>query len=250
MKGGQLIDDFHRNTPDPALPPYPLVDGCHARGVGGGGIVQLLHLSSALNGFHAATFRRVNSIATGVPRTLSHLLDKAEVLASSPAPPANLAAATTQQASPHDGIDGDAGHARIDDVAVRQLVVVLLDVARCTLTSNGGVGGSGSGGGAGVGSGTTTTKARCRALSLDCLRLGLLLLLLPPPLHLSPDGEGRMGDVELAREALAVAAVGARDERWEVRVAAARAGGEALRTGGRAMLVRLSSKQVCTCLLR
>lgn len=170
-----------------------------------------------------------------MPKTLSDLLDKAKALASSPALRLKLAAAPTQQALPHHDNDGDAGNARKEGDVVRQLVVVLLDLARCVVTSNRG------GGGVGMGSGTTTPKACCRALSLDCLWLGLLLL----PLHLAPDGGGHGGEGRFERDALAVAAVGARDERWEVRVAAARTGGAALRTGGlRALLGRLSSKQV------
>lgn len=60
-------------------------------------------------------------------------------------------------------------------------------------------------------------KARTRTLALDCLRFGVELA----------DG----GNEEFVSNLLAQSAMGARDERWGVRAAAARLAGEVLRGG-------------------
>ena len=109
-----------------------------------------------------------------------------------------------------------------DDSAVQ--LRMLSEVARIALSSNGG-----GGGGA-----RATPKSQSRALALDCLRLGLLYL---------PDGQ-YLEDVR-ASSALDIAAAGAEDERWNVRVAAVGVAREALRKAGvGALLSFLSSKQV------
>ncbi|CAM9716898.1 unnamed protein product [Ectocarpus fasciculatus] len=157
--------------------------------------------------------------ASEVPKALSDLLDKIKI-STSP---------TASKGPTQGGEEVNAGDAAGKGSATPYQLPVLVDIARLVLTP------SGAGG---VSAGMTPPKARSRALALDCLRLGLAL-------HLTPsEGDGGEG---LGREALAVAAVGAKDERWEVRVAAARTAGEALsRAGGREKLVRLlSSKQGC-----
>lgn len=154
-----------------------------------------------------------------VPKSLSDLLDKIKI-STSP---------TVSKGPTQDGEDVNTGNAAGKGSATPYQLPVLLDIARLALMSSG----AGGAGGAGI----TPPKARSRALALDCLRLGLVL-------HLAPsEGDGLK---DFRREALAVAAVGAKDERWEVRAAAARTAGEALRrTGGQKELVRLlSSKQV------
>ncbi|CAM9703667.1 unnamed protein product [Ectocarpus sp. 8 AP-2014] len=154
-----------------------------------------------------------------VPKALSDLLDKIKT-STSP---------TASKGPTQDGEDVDTGNAAGKGSATSYQLQALLDIARLVLTP------SGAGG---VRAGTTPPKARSRALALDCLSLGFVL-------HLAPSERDRLKDFR--REALAVAAVGAKDERWEVRVAAARTAGEVLRrTGGQEELVHLlSSKQGC-----
>lgn len=166
-----------------------------------------------------------------LPNTLAELLHKAKLLAGPPAPPTTTASPTRKphNNSDHDVIESHDDHAGNNSTALP----VLLEIARFVLPSHGG---AGSGGGGDGWAGTTRPKARSRALALDCLRLGLLLPMLLP----RPGGED--GNGSLAREAFAAASVGGRDERWEVRAAAARAAGEALRLGGIGEL--LSSQQV------
>lgn len=164
---------------------------------------------------------------TAEPTPLSDLLDLIDVAASPPPAPAPAPAPTApnDQVPPH-AQHGDAGVARPG-----QMASSLLDLARLALSPLGGSGG-------GRGAGTSPPKARSRALSLDGLRLGLALRRLAPGVG-AGEGQG------FERDALAVAALGARDERWEVRVAAARAAGEAMRCWGRtATLGLLSSVQV------
>ncbi|CAM9687461.1 unnamed protein product [Ectocarpus sp. 6 AP-2014] len=159
------------------------------------------------------------SAAEAVPKALSDLLDKIKT-STSP---------TASKGPTQDGKDVDTGNAAGKGSATPYQLPALLDIARLALTP------SCAGG---VRAGTTPPKARSRALALDCLSLGLVL-------HLAPSEGDRLKDFR--REALAVAAVGAKDERWEVRVAAARTAGEVLRrTGGQEKLVHLlSSKQGC-----
>ena len=103
---------------------------------------------------------------------------------------------------------------------------MLSDLARIALTS--------SGGGDGDGGARANPKARSRALALDCLRLGLLCF---------PDGDSSKA-VGFSN-ALDIAAVGAKDDRWNVRVAAVGVAREALRNGEVGTLPSLlSSKQV------
>lgn len=80
----------------------------------------------------------------------------------------------------------------------------------------------------------SAAKSRCRALALDCLRAGLAIA---------------MGESEVdARDALSLAATGAKDDKWNVRAAAARVVGEVVGGGGdgsnRRLLSLLSSKSV------
>lgn len=203
-------------------------------------LCDLSPLSSSWNGncrcslFDAGALFGCPSKST-VPTPLSDLLDLVEVAASpaSASAPAPAPAPPTRQVPPCtrniDSVESpcDAG------VAARQ-VMLLMDVARLALSPT-----SGGGDGGGRGAGITPPKARSRALSLDCLGLGLLLRRLAR-------GVGAGGEGGLEQDVLAIAAVGARDGRWEVRVAAARAAGEAMRSWGRtATLDLLSSKQVC-----
>lgn len=159
---------------------------------------------------------------------------KAKLVASHPTPstPEKATPTTRAPGRSHNDHDGDPDDAAHNSTALRQLPI-LLDIARFVLTSPGGSGGGGSEGW----KETTPPKARSRALALDCLRLGLLLLL-PPALSGVND---KIEDV--GREAFAVASVGGRDERWEVRAAAARAAGGALRAGGQGVLEELLSSQ-------
>ncbi|CAN0538235.1 unnamed protein product, partial [Ectocarpus sp. 12 AP-2014] len=159
------------------------------------------------------------SSAEAVPKALSDLLDKIKTSTSPTAP----------KGPTQDSEDVDTGNAAGKGSPTPYQLPALLDIARLVLTP------SGAGG---LRAGTTPPKARSRALALDCLSLGLVL-------HLAPSEEDRLKCFR--REALAVAAVGAKDERWEVRVAAARTAGEVLRrTGGQEKLIHLlSSEQGC-----
>lgn len=97
----------------------------------------------------------------------------------------------------------------------------------------------------GVGGAThvSAARARSRARALDGVRIGLLFLLPYPD---SVSEEGKL-EAEAVREAVSLAAIGARDERWEARVAAARLAGECLLKGsppGEGLPDMLSSKEV------
>ncbi|CAM9429003.1 unnamed protein product [Ectocarpus sp. 13 AM-2016] len=157
--------------------------------------------------------------AAEVPKVLSDVLDKIKT-STSP---------TASKGPTQESEDVDTGNAAGKGSATPYQLPTLLDIARVVLTP------SGAGG---YRAGTTPPKARSRALALDCVSLGLVL-------HLVPSEEDRLKCFR--REALAVAAVGAKDERWEVRVAAARTAGEVLkRTGGQEKLIHLlSSEQGC-----
>lgn len=181
----------------------------------GVGVGILLRRSTTDGATH---LKQYYTLYIAVPKALSDLLDKIKT-STSP---------TASKGPTQDGEDVDTGNAAGKGSATPYQLPALLDIARLVLTP------SGAGG---VRAGTTPPKARSRALALDCLSLGLVL-------HLAPSEGDRLK--YFRREALAVAAVGAKDERWEVRVAAARTAGEVLRrTGGQEKLVHLlSSKQV------
>lgn len=193
-----------------ALPPCTMSSLWSGAGVG-----ILLRRSTADGATH---LKQYYTLDIAVPKALSDLLDKIKT-STSP---------TASKGPTHDGEDVDTGNAAGKGSATPYQLPALLDIARLVLTP------SGAGG---IRAGTTPPKARSRALALDCLRLGLVL-------HLAPSEGDRLKDFR--REALAVAAAGAKDERWEVRVAAARTAGEVLRrTGGHEKLIHLlSSEQV------
>ncbi|CAB1096772.1 unnamed protein product [Ectocarpus sp. CCAP 1310/34] len=179
------------------------------------GVGILLRRSTADGATH---LKQYYTLHTAVPKALSDLLDKIKT-STNP---------ITSKGPTQDGEDVDTGDAAGKGSATPYQLPALLNIARLVLTP------SGAGG---VRAGTTPPKARSRALALDCLSLGLVL-------HLALSEE----DMKyFRREALAVAAVGAKDERWEVRVAAARTAGEVLRrTGAQEKLIHLlSSEQGC-----
>lgn len=160
-----------------------------------------------------------------VPSALSDLLDKAFRLSSQQP----LTTATASQ-RPDEAKTGD-------DVAAA-LVSALSNIARLTLATSGKDG-------AGFGAGRSA-RARTRALALECLGLGVQHLF-----------DGNVGD-GVWDDVLGVAAAGASDDRWGVRVAAAKVAGAVVKKGGgQRLLELLSSKQVreyfsyylslCTC---
>lgn len=153
-----------------------------------------------------ALWRTPPHARTTVPPTLSNLLSKV-IASSSP----STTTTPTQRPLDTDAQQSDGG---IDANDVAQLSA-LSDIASLVLAGDG-------------------ARARSRAYALDCLRLGLLLL-------------GNVGRIEggVRRDVFAIAAAGARDERWNVRMAAARVAGEGLRKcTEEEMLNFLSSKQV------